>query len=927
MTNKNVDTVLVNKSEYEQTLQYREQCALLLWGKQLAETNKKTNWRYNNFIPLEGGAATAASQMIARQGVQDLFQLTPDQMSLLVPRIRLFKSFFSKRVDDPLFDPTEFEDVEFIFGDAYYEEGINSIVEDVPYTGEVGIKDFSCVFDGGDPAQKYFASCDFSLSFLHIEDLYAPQFPNGPDGHMLRFIDLIPAEKLYDNAGNYNPEAYVIKAVLGWATPNDPNNLIPQDLKDAIDSFSLVMNLNLIDYEIDMSQDGSFEFNLQYRGTLDSLLLSPLTDILADEDVIKAQSKLFQAKQQISEFEADIEKSYQTVLEETNHRIDLSSKVGPSFLNSDGEYTLERVLVETVRNPDDFQEIESALKQFSGEEQFINVLEERGRGEALYQALRDIIKSKRRKNNLLIGGGGVEDLEKQLSVARVAQYRRILERILANGRVFYFDVDQDFLGTFGRLELINDILGGLGPTNNYAVSSHEQQMLQWEEARRKVLKQGAQMVGQPKSLTSNAPLEGVLNSIEELGTIHAYRERSGIDVPDIDDDIENREASEGGLIDSMIFDYTGEAASSLVYKQFEETLELGNLLKAQKQVEQATFENDQIQKGKERIIYFYLGDLIDAALTTLTANRGGIWESIRVLLGSIQLFSGEVQYQINLADLPISFDLFTNWFAETVVKKQKKRYLFRDFIKDVINLLIPTAAKSLCFTDEVVGLADVDITNFTVKGDSSGNDVFSKFTNNIGRVRPNDPGFREALQRVRKEGYKKNAKLYNHLFINCSALTSGDLQGEEQNDFKKGIYHFYLGNEKGFIKRAKFKKNADPNIRAANLQRANQDPNAESLTDLYDLEVTMIGNSLFYPGQIFYVNPLLLGLGNPKRRFNLVSKRRLPIGGYYIIMKVENILKPDHYETIVTSKFHSFPGIENRSDAWVREKPEEAGAV
>jgi hypothetical protein len=76
----------------------------------------------------------------------------------------------------------------------------------------------------------------------------------------------------------------------------------------------------------------------------------------------------------------------------------------------------------------------------------------------------------------------------------------------------------------------------------------------------------------------------------------------------------------------------------------------------------------------------------------------------------------------------------------------------------------------------------------------------------------------------------------------------------------------------------------------------------------------MIGNSLFTPGQMFYLNPSVMGVGDPQLRMAVADS--LGLGGYYMITVVNGSLGPNGFNTSIEAiwqspAYHSDPSSMN----------------
>ena len=78
------------------------------------------------------------------------------------------------------------------------------------------------------------------------------------------------------------------------------------------------------------------------------------------------------------------------------------------------------------------------------------------------------------------------------------------------------------------------------------------------------------------------------------------------------------------------------------------------------------------------------------------------------------------------------------------------------------------------------------------------------------------------------------------------------------------------------------------------------------LSNVYDVNVDLLGNNLFYPGQRVYINPRGLGsdlLGdpsNPEDPANIIG-----LGGYHVIKFVTSTIKSNGFNTTLTCLFET----------------------
>ena len=262
-----------------------EQCALL---SDLANISNKYRRRMagksygKNIFLLETTKDDPSSIMNKlllpkKKDIDTFLNITPDIVSMLVPKIRLF-----------LVNSSE-EKKEFMFPKST-APGITNIFRGDPTAKgtEFGIKSFSFSFEGTNPATaRNDIVAKLSLFFQNFNDFVTDQYDP-------KFVDLI----LYDNPtsrNEYKPENYRILAEVGWQIPKDPKiiNEINKrkgqsydSLKNALRKVNKSFYLNMVEHEMNFKDDGSFEVNIQYRAYIESALKSPQYDALSTPEII-----------------------------------------------------------------------------------------------------------------------------------------------------------------------------------------------------------------------------------------------------------------------------------------------------------------------------------------------------------------------------------------------------------------------------------------------------------------------------------------------------------------------------------------------------------------------------------------------------------------------------------------------------------------
>ena len=316
-----------------------------------------------------------------------------------------------------------------------------------------------------------------------------------------------------------------------------------------------------------------------------------------------------------------------------------------------------------------------------------------------------------------------------------------------------------------------------------------------------------------------------------------------------------------------------------------------------------------------KIPFFYLGDLIDSVLeyVGIIIDKDKSRGSLQLIMSQVELIDPLLAYQIekieiecpdnkdvlvlremskvdpmrfrgltgikfttNIASMPISLEVFQEWFINNIVKPQVEQYSVLRFIKTVCSSLIGKAFNSICFED----------LNFNLRFDTSIFNLDKTFTGKVTTVQELASSKREADKKD-CVALSQNQKPTIPTFILYS-VDSRPLTGNYDKDLNTGIYHYYLGAACGIAKSIKFNRNDLPYYRESRLQRKSA-LSAVQLRELYNASIQMVGNNLHKNGQYIYVNPIAIGAGSMQQKGSLPNLARLlGIGGYYMVTKVSH---------------------------------------
>ena len=155
-----------------------------------------------------------------------------------------------------------------------------------------------------------------------------------------------------------------------------------------------------------------------------------------------------------------------------------------------------------------------------------------------------------------------------------------------------------------------------------------------------------------------------------------------------------------------------------------------------------------------------------------------------------------------------------------------------------------------------------------------------------------------------------------------NALTRSKLNGDEAEDEANGLYHFRLGEKCGLLKQASFKKTNVQFFREARFaqQIGSNNPLAQ-LSNVYDVDITMIGNNIYIPGRRIYFDPRSISslIGAP---YEVGSPANLlGIGGYHIVTDVKSYIQDGKFETEISCTWETGGG----DTANIRDPDDETG--
>lgn len=321
--------------------------------------------------------------------------------------------------------------------------------------------------------------------------------------------------------------------------------------------------------------------------------------------------------------------------------------------------------------------------------------------------------------------------------------------------------------------------------------------------------------------------------------------------------------------------------------------------------------------------FFFLGDLVDIAIELAnensnkskldfhshTENKSG---RLHFILGDVRyndFLTGKIE-KINLDAIPISTKLFDEFWVKHVIKRQRKNYPLKEFLRDVIVDLIQAA-----FTNknrapgEPTNKITCAMDHVTI--DPNKNGIFAKlkkgtqFGEDNPESSPNRVTFTKAGGKPTEAGTPRDERNVKDLCIlHAYSNKPTHFKGNRRDDHQRGIPHINIGIAPTSITRVDFKKTDQPMYLEAKGEVDGIKDNSLELSEPYSVGLTLPGNFIFRPGSHFRLT--MEGFGSPQTRkesrgasyFGAPPKtvlatspaRRLGLGGYFMVNKCSHTL-------------------------------------
>lgn len=260
------------------------------------------------------------------------------------------------------------------------------------------------------------------------------------------------------------------------------------------------------------------------------------------------------------------------------------------------------------------------------------------------------------------------------------------------------------------------------------------------------------------------------------------------------------------------------------------------------------------------------------------------------------------QRRINLSDVPCSIDSIYSLFYSEIVSKRISIYDLKDFVLEFMPRLLTRTFAELPGAD-MINRVTFTTTSFSSRGLKSGDISTEKLSRKTNVTRIPSP-----IQTVTASSIA-NVQDYIIFHQKPSRNTRSLGSGDQKQDLKNGIFHLRTSQNCGIVKTINFSKISSPAREAYMIVRNGNI--YDELRFAHNASVEMIGNNVFYPNCVVYINPDTLGFGDPRGEKS--AARRLGFGGYYNVGGVTTTFSNGELSTSLQLHYVAWPDSESQA--------------
>ena len=288
---------------------------------------------------------------------------------------------------------------------------------------------------------------------------------------------------------------------------------------------------------------------------------------------------------------------------------------------------------------------------------------------------------------------------------------------------------------------------------------------------------------------------------------------------------------------------------------------------------------------------------------------------------------------INLGDIPISLKHFLEWLTDRLLNKNLETFTLPTFLNSFFNkYIVEYLNNDTCYggrAKQRIYLHQNALTDYKNKEDDP--DTITKFCNDpeIGesalyKSKCPSNGEEKCTKRLyikqqdklpspilrvmgipddpRNDGGLCNEINYLTYFAGRS-LPLGGLQGNREEDHKKGVWHYQIGKDRGIVKSINLQKTDSPGLAEVRFEQDGYD-GLRQLRVLYDTTIKTYLDVSLFPGTYIYVEPRGFDPSSDVTNGeNITDLTELGIGGYCMVWKSEHNIQPGISESTLYAKW------------------------
>ena len=296
----------------------------------------------------------------------------------------------------------------------------------------------------------------------------------------------------------------------------------------------------------------------------------------------------------------------------------------------------------------------------------------------------------------------------------------------------------------------------------------------------------------------------------------------------------------------------------------------------------------------------------------LAASKRGDLDTFRKVEAELEVSSTV----LNLADVPISLNLFLQWFSKRIVDKSKTSYTLKDFIIDSVNGLIFSALEAES-TKLILPMQKrkIVVTSFDAPLPlSSELDVFG-----FGRDESDTTNYRMNSSMLVEDYYnikgnrtlplfaagnkQRNPKvaMADYFLVYAEStdyLRTFRTQEDYNRDIRQGIYHLHAGRDAGVVQDLKLSAEAIEGFEEMHMIEAAKGLPVATKR-VYRVSATIFGTPIFRPGHMVFVKAAAYGSESLLREFGLM--------GYYSVVSTSSRVAAGEWQTTLELSYQG-PG-------------------